>query len=133
MDRTEQYIKMSDCFEIQDRIPMCDVGDYFATKGYGGWWFIDIMDDPYAHTFDRVIWLPRQDQLQEMLVDAEHDCGSCPAWSTESIVPNSDTPMWATSDMMGYATDWYDSPDKALLAFYMKVRHGKVWNGEAWV
>ena len=53
MDTTEQYIKMADTPEIQD--------GYNVQPE-------DFLGSPHG-SYNPSIWLPRQDQLQEMVID----------------------------------------------------------------
>ena len=65
-----------------------------------------------------IVWLPRQDQLQEML----QPCGFITLlreFSQESLLRIREEP--------------YDSMEKLWLAFVMKEKYNKVWNGEDWV
>ena len=80
MDTSEQRIKMSDCPEIQEgHVPK--TGDLCVDR-----WFIGvyIWDESYIYEIESSpkreqwgndpIWLPRQDQLQEMVrIDGEFD------------------------------------------------------------
>lgn len=135
MDTTETYRKMSDCPEIQE---LCrwEFADRVATKiqlvpnscyipyvvgrntcrvflniGYD-------MDKEVAK--DLCIWLPRQDQLQEML----------------SI---KDVPLQSVA-WVGYLlcllqydfARWTTSMEQLWLAFVMKEKYNKVWNGDNW-
>ena len=67
----------------------------------------------------KCIWLPRQDQLQEMVVD-----------KFENFL------------YMNYAADEYSSlknqsylasMEQLWLAFVMKEKYNKIWNGEEWI
>ncbi len=119
MDTSETYIKMCDCPEIQDlrhrdswqegdwvwdnRYP-----DIFSALGGGH-------DRPYKPT---TTWLPRQDQLQEMyqLTTTAHLIAAFNIWLKDAPV---DMYLWGAMEQL-----W--------LAFVMKEKHGKVWNGEEW-
>jgi len=88
------------------------------------------------------IWLPRQDQLQEMVKDPidwsqdffefwyaffgdedRDDCGAC-------LV----TPGWASGIKEGirHGVMQFDSWEQLWLAFVMHELHSKVWDGEGW-
>ena len=117
MDKTEQYIKMSDCPEIQSyRKPKIEkmkdgrwhyewgleVGDFIGVystynlleieiKGttiYDPYFYskkedsdIDIQqvgfDEGDGYTAKKIVWLPRQDQIQEMLPKDKCKCPCC--------------------------------------------------------
>ncbi len=76
MDTSETYIKMCDCPEIQGQIPISRAwgnpyyeAHNFIADRYDGHLFNE--DDGYyypAADVDAIVWLPRQDQLQEMVL-----------------------------------------------------------------
>lgn len=124
MDTSEQYIKMCDCEEIQGH------RDVFETIGIDDenydpriridkqgsfWWESNTTWEKTKH-----IWLPRQDQLQEMV--ANGDCAYDLFHRFE---------IWV---------NWYDneisqlelSMNQLWLAFVMKERFNKVWDGDSW-
>ncbi len=123
MDTSETYIKMCDCEEIQEHKPipsfsenwsMTQIDNYFIDNR-GNWWAEERLNG---------IWLPRQDQLQEMMIpepyrDFRNLLSFFFAW-----------------------IDWQDDADHNLtqaqsmeqlwLAFAMKEKNNKVWDGERW-
>ncbi len=67
------------------------------------------------------IWLPRQDQLQEMCKDKLYPMHLIRdfylfLWNGKGTVPHSDPTM-----------------EQLWLAFVMKEKYNKTWNGEDWV
>ena len=101
-----------------DLIPMLWVA---AIPQYG---YLD--NDVFAKTKEGNIWLPRQDQLQAMLI-TEHPMG----------IPNASMPR----RLIKYMADWYDnypeaywftSMEQLWLAIVMKEKYNKVWNGDEW-
>ncbi len=129
MDTSETYIKMCDCPEIQkgraiDGLRQWQTDDLlFKEAGRGNQWRQDavvtlynaLSNPPQFRT--RSIWLPRQDQLQAMVE------------STCSVDLLTRFQRWV-------AFDEEDSPDDSMeqlwLAFVMKEKHNKIWNGEEW-
>lgn len=124
MDTSEQYIKMCEkAVEIQAkyngrhyRIWVPDNAGFFADTEHS------IL---YRHKLgDIPIWLPHQDQLQEML----DPCGylvflrAFPDFAFNLDPYHSGIP-WSSSLL---------SMEQLWLAFVMK-QHNKVWNGEDWV
>ena len=131
MDKTELYIKMSDCPEIQGLAPErhgCEIhGEWFVglPSGWvlsedGGYYYGEHMEDT------KVVWLPRQDQLQEMVLTLQR----------------------TVSDFQVLLDDFYlfcfdgkghkyslrvTSMEQLWLAFVMKEKYNKVWNGEEWI
>jgi len=71
------------------------------------------------------IWLPRQDQLQEML---EALCGT---WEALLVELSSWHSPWGALHNE-YASS-FKSFEQAWLAFVMHEKHNKHWNGEEWV
>jgi len=114
MDTSEQYVQMCEkAAEIQDK----------WRKGY-----------PMKH--DCVFiksWLPRQDQLQAILAGCDN--------------PNEDNNYWQLVIGILYLQIFsyfkagsrikywgqFTSMEQIWLAFVMKEKHGKTWNGEDWV
>lgn len=77
-----------------------------------------------AHFLERLIWLPRQDQLQKMVM------GDKPV----------DGLLWLLEDFYTYCRTQtyirYDSGisfEKLWLGFLMKVKFNKTWNGNEWL
>ena len=73
MDTSKQYIEMCDCPEIQPEGRSLEDGDYFVRVGIApmkGQYEVKVY---HKHDFQypevtcyRIVWLPRQDQWQEM-------------------------------------------------------------------
>ncbi len=69
------------------------------------------------------IWLPRQDQLQEMLADYDGIPILSVEWVTRvaELLNSNDIPEGQTS------------MEQLWLAFVMKEKYSKIWNGKEWV
>ena len=128
MDKTEQFIKMADCPEIQEEwtIPPHEGDFYKLLKDEVNVWH---KKDEYLNqdTLHLAIWLPRQDQIQEMMGKSE----SCfcifqikDGWGGEIIQDREHVFYVATS-----------SPEQVWLAFYFHEKHSKLWSSkeEKWV
>ena len=122
MDTSEQYIKMCDWPEIQDKWEPGD-GDWaysirdgaspiFPPTRYLGKLLGRLKDD---FTF-----LPRQDQIREWL-------GPIELHELLDICSEPRGIMWKALH------EYAESFEQLWLAFYMYEKHGKVWNGEKWV
>ena len=114
MDTTEQYIKQCEkAEEIQGIgwVTPVDMNWYAGPKSHhiyrGGY---DTIETNY-------IWLPRQDQLQEM-VD----------WVSFTVSRRND--QWRMN--ANHEIYLADSMEQLWLAFCMWELHKKVWNGEDW-
>ena len=143
MDTSETYIKMCDCEEIQ-KGHKWDYGDWLiaehgiftvgtATFGY------DIsnsaippirsdlpiatiqQDDVDGSIFsDKLIWLPRQDQLQEMVFGSSEYPLKIVTELLESQVKSS------------FIKTHLTSMEQLWLAFVQKELHNKTWDGDKW-
>ena len=96
-----------------------DVTDY-ALYSERGW--VSVANTPKKN----LIWLPRQDQLQEM-VQAE---GENNVEFRERII--CDFSAWC--QVLRMANDFRDylSMEQLWLGFVMKQKFGKMWNGDKW-
>ena len=130
MDTSKEYIKMCDCPEIQNKV--LKFGDFFLFRD-GGDIFIfpqgceQIIKYPAR---DR-IWLPRQDQLQEMVI--RHGQDPKPEYWPMLLFGFTD---WAKnyaieSDRKGF--QFPTSMEQLWLAFVMKEKFGKKWDGDKWI
>ena len=147
MDTSETYIKMCDCPEIQEIRENKDSwvdGDYSAIRVHD---WVDISEDtskrmwvnrievyhstgyfifeyPKGYPYGKRLFLPRQDQIQEMLrSDIEH------IWTglVEFAGNLRDEYEWLNPIYRDFS--W----EQLWLAFYMKEKHNKLWNGENWI
>ena len=115
MDTSKEYIEMcSGAVEVQDKLPRNE--DENGKKWVDG--------STYTIKYDietkRLIWLPRQDQLQDMLVKKYGGIFS----------------------VICRFCDWFQHEDysgetitgeQLWLKFVMHELHGKQWDGEDWV
>lgn len=159
MDTSQKYIKMCEkaeeiqelrsgeypntCWELGDYFALAYCYDVHISGSYEGF------PDKICHrsfkmedNLQKDIWLPRQDQLQEM-VDTE-------LWRkiynfTLFTTQGDETKI----NMINYGYSWpenrpigelppinvdlFPSMEQLWLAFVMKEKYGKVWNGEEWI
>lgn len=116
MDTSETYIKMCEKAEpdliFQTPRLLEDTHNYWASRGFG---------IPSLHP----VWLPRQDQLQEMVGGFEAGFIDWREWK-KNIYPS----------FGGYTNPFsklgFTSFEQLWLAFVMKEKYDKVWNGERW-
>ncbi|KKK86090.1 hypothetical protein LCGC14_2766710 [marine sediment metagenome] len=116
MDTSEQYIKMCDCDEIQEPERWL----LFRPKKLDClvWSGADVFFDGK----EKLVWLPRQDQLQEM-IELWHYCSnevSSLAWGVWNFYTHSDDNYFP------------DSMEQLWLAFVMKEKFNKTWDGDKW-
>ena len=124
MDTSEQYIKMCDCPEIQkqrnfEKERYYQEGDYTATKNEG----ILCMGSYGVEPLDGV-WLPTQSQLQEMVSDGY-------LWQL-----NFNYIRWLCDEPydghIRHENIGFTSMEQLWLAFVMKEKYSKTWNGSTW-
>lgn len=124
MDTSETYIKM--CKKAEE------IQSLFLEKNKSGWIrsslvgllinAIDKNGEVFTAYGKDLIWLPRQDQLQEMMqpndMSARTLLSQFALWSEQQKhdIPNA-----------------FASMEQLWLAFVMKKKYNKVWNGEDWV
>ena len=130
MDTSKEYIKMCDCPEIQD-IWESVVGDFYFTRDglFRPMNIVDVYDGKGYAVLPRDAnygWLPRQDQIQEML-EKEY---------TELF-----RTYYSIYGLFHFFSIFYDRPDtlnkhetgeQLWLAFYMSEKHQKFWGKNGW-
>ena len=121
MDTSKQYIEMCDCPEIQGQvnlIPLMLTGAPTDNNGIAlGVRNLDIIGG---------VWLPHQDQLQEMITADLYGWKRINAKDRLEFFycfVNDITPRWLLIET---------SMEQLWLAFVMKEKHDKVWDGK-WV
>lgn len=72
---------------------------------------------------DDNIWLPRQDQLQAMYGNMSDCLSAIYRWEETSSI----------GDYYCYDYDLFTSLEQLWLAFVMKEKYNKTWNGEEWI
>ena len=125
MDTSETYIKMCEkAGEIQTESYRCLMPDDMVAHRFAHYittiWRHErgsMTTIPYSQTF---IWLPRQDQLQEMVLESNHPD------ELLKIIGH-------FHDFACGVTPQFDSMEQLWLAFVMKEKYKKTWNGEEWI
>jgi hypothetical protein len=131
MDVSENYIKMCEkAAEVQDRKPK---NIEFTSNVYFGQLTLESRPVPHLFTIsdpllvdEDSVWLPRQDQLQEMVIYKSED--KTLKYRMWMLVTEFD--IWKNGKG---CSDTYESLEQLWLAFVMKENYQKVWNGEDWV
>ena len=146
MDVSEIYQKMCDCPEIQREMRWADrgqqgmylKGDFFLGEDGGIHIAGDVDNDGNCYTMETFedeeatectdsifakVWLPRQDQLQEMLSNVEYKiellhCFYMDCWQWLICV--------SKKEFKG------DSAEQAWVQVYMWHKYYKTWNGQKW-
>ena len=127
MDTSETYIKMCDCKEIEKNHNWAE-GDYCVFRRdyiQGHWCIFRGQVILYASggvddIIDKVggIFLPRQDQLQEM-VDSP---------AIEWLIDK----FWYWAREQHNVSPTLNTMERLWLAFVMKERYNKEWSGKEW-
>ncbi len=146
MDKTETYIKMCDCPEIQKGHEPADWDYYylleiakhpwdgiFVLSGYGtdgGYYGPDpVVINCHEYSFRKKVWLPTQDKLQEMVTDTI----DCPSHSSCAIFINVGHRIHQWCDEAWDYWMQFTSMEQLWLAFVMKEKYNKTWDGEKWM
>lgn len=142
MDTSETYIKM--CEKAGEIQKLRSDEDYYRNWENGDFFWATILGtavpsryntgtDVVMRLLDRcsmvyhpgsLVWLPRQDQLQEML-----------SRETQTDITSWDERGWDVfrengyEDFVGGKISW----EQLWLAFVMKEKYSKVWDGEQWI
>lgn len=121
MDKTETYIKQADNPDIQG-LRRTLYGDFIARRSTGA---VKIYPEGWAID---TIWLPQQDQLQEMVM---------PKWK---FVAGGDYDHPLAELLRKFTRFWGSfsmseaiSMEQLWLAFVMAEKFNKQWDGERWV
>jgi len=128
MDTSKEYIEM--CRKAEDIQTLWNFkdGDYIYTShknnepSWRVWSGYDAWDYPCVTSLRDPIWLPRQDQLQDMVIEKykKH-------WGNSVM-------LGLMEEVVGWGTQYtYVSMEQLWLCFVMDERYGKLWNGSEWV
>ena len=130
MDTSEIYVKMCDCDEVQGHWKKEQYGDILACydkkkiyENGSHYYTLLLAGGPPIRKSKNRTWLPRQDQIQAMLIkekfgafDAHWDmCIDIPA---QFVAQNPDLEL--------------SSMEQIWLSCYMLAIHKKKWDGEKW-
>lgn len=148
MDETEQYIKMmekatkiqeewkpkmDDIIQYKGNImfihqqPIAQEVIFHQTELIENWAYdfhdlIELYKQPFVK--EECFWLPRQDQLQELI---EPKMSTFLKWWRMNV-----SQLILKWDLIEYF-EGAKTPEQLYLMFYMKSRCNEVWNGEDWV
>lgn len=119
MDTSPEYVKQCEKAEEIQKGHELEEPDYFSTDG------VKVESFCYEYQPDAGIWLPRQDQLQDM-IRLFPDVKFMPVHLVEKIH------KFMFTDYAEY-TCLFGSMEQLWLAFYMKEQYEKSWTGTEWV
>lgn len=127
MDKSSYYIKMCESAEVIQTKWKPDFGDFFVSMSSGQTSAcLSLVSElekkvSYLKTI-KAVWLPRQDQLQEMLIEKY-------ATPWDLAIAFSNVLM---ADNASYF-DKFDSMEKLWLAFIMLEKSKKTWKDGEWI
>jgi hypothetical protein len=127
MDKSSAYIKMCESAKAVQKQWKPEFGDFFVSMS------LDLTSATQSITSDlekkasylktiKAVWLPRQDQLQEMVIDKY-------ATPWDLAIAFSNVLM---DDKTSYFDD-FDSMEKLWLVFIMLEKYKKKWKEGSWV
>jgi hypothetical protein len=127
MDKSSQYIKMCESAKAAQKQWKPELGDFFVSMSLGLTSACQSITSDlekkasYLKTI-KAVWLPRQDQLQEMVIDKY-----ATPWDLAIAFSNI-----LMDDKTSYF-DNFDSMEKLWLVFIMLEKYKKKWEEGAWV
>jgi hypothetical protein len=127
MDKSSHYIKMCESAKMIQEQWKPDFGDFFVSMSSGQTSAcLSVVSElekkvSYLKTI-KAVWLPRQDQFQEMLIQKY-------ATPWDLAIAFSNVLM---ADNVSYF-DTFDSMEKLWFAFIMLEKHGMKWKDGEWV
>ncbi len=133
MDDTPKYILMCEkAKEVQKQLPLFSerIHSFFwADNKIGGW--IEVVNTKTK----KYIWLPRQDQLQKIIIEKKN---SLTNKKLEKNIAISRLQCWfSQGTSMNWEENWYywqfDSMEQLWLGFVMSKKYGKIWDGKDWM
>ena len=125
MDTSETYVNMCCCEELKAYGEIPEETDFYKkhVRRSGG----------CVHPNDlHFVWLPRQDQIQEMMYELPPFKEKWTIGVARVACPNC-----ITLDLKDFSEDdckmLLESMEQLWLAFYMHEKHQKTWDKEKWV
>ena len=127
MDTSQRYIEMCENAKVIQKKWKPELGDFFVSMSLG----LTSQCQPITSDLEKkasylktikAVWLPRQDQLQAMVIEKH-------ATHWDLAVAFSNVLM---GDKVSYF-DKFDSMEKLWLAFVMMEKHKKQWKEGEWV
>ncbi len=130
MDKTEVYIKMADCEEIQS---LCKLDwNFWAIMRNGEFETLTCVKGDRATFMNPSfypVFLPTQDQLQKMVKDETDPYCLVLLWREGGFDDwLSKLPEWQT-----VGNRKFTSMEQLWLAFCMSEKYGKIWSGTEWI
>ena len=127
MDKSSHYIKMCESAKVMQKQWKPDLGDFFVSMSSGRTspclTLVSELEKKVSYLkIIKAVWLPRQDQLQEMVIGKY-----ATPWDLAIAFSNA-----LMADHASYF-DAFDSMEKLWLAFIMLDKSEKKWKDREWV
>ena len=130
MDTSKEYIKMCEkAKEVQKEWKTPGDNDcyIYTDEPIKVWFFPSDLRGRVSIGEWKLIWIPRQDQLQEMVIGESNDfiglLSKAFCWTKEYKTIN---------NIAVYYTSKFNSMEQLWLAFVMEEKYNKIWNGKKW-
>lgn len=139
MDVSKKYIKMCEKAKEIQEMWKPQIGDWYLHKRYFNAGEISkfiicqpIILERIWKNKDDYIWLPRQDQLQDILIDENYTEYENPLNLNRTMMDEvseyvDKSPFWAGYKYKPYYHG-FDTLEQLWLAFLMYKKYGKIWN-----
>ncbi len=127
MDTSKEYIKMCDkSIEVQSLRPSIIIAE---VREYNQIECLPTGDFFYSKT-QILVWLPRQDQLQELIFDSFKNSTLSALY--QALMNFGEDEQLIEGELIS-RDHYFDTHEQLLLAYVMYWEHHKTWNGEDWV
>jgi len=120
MDTSKKYIKMCEKAEEVQKLWKPKIADVFVYDWVSAYGNRGSYCDEDGEDRTNRLWLPRQDQLQEI----------APA---EEIIANFNEFCFWLNDYKMRCINSFDSMEQLWLAFVMKEKYNKTWKTKKWI
>ena len=131
MDTSKEFILMCEkAVEIQKEWKY-ELGDFIRETGFGNVMIINAVCEALKKTKHLHTWLPRQDQLQEMVYKIPRKDTLLEFWGTwiDRFEEFRESPC---AERFDGGNLFLKSMEQLWLAFVMKEKYNKVWDGKEW-
>ena len=130
MDCGEVYIKMCEkAEEIQTH--KFEYGDWFAFPSNSKFSGCGVVTEQTINVCN-VVWLPRQDQLQEMICPKQ-ECLCSLTQDFFRFVYEEDGRLPLGKNNLNAIEAHYTSMEQLWLVVLMRKKYNKIWDGENWI
>lgn len=128
------YVDMCEKAEELQKIRSTNYGNYFCSHNTTSFYDLIIINDcnNYSSQNEKDIWLPRQDQLQEMAIPYYDSVGHSTVANIINLAYNMNLILRESSISWDYWMQ-FKTFEQFWLAFVMYKKYNKVWNNKNWI